>query len=71
VYAWDSQEERQLCKSEKVLFHNHLRGTAGAESQGDVPMWNTPADEIRTRVVYAVELRRIDELERKGDGVPL
>jgi hypothetical protein len=71
VYVWVSQEERQLCKSEKVRFHNDLRGTAGAECPGDVPMWNTPADEIRTWVAYAVELRRIDELERKGRGVLL
>src|SRR5438094_2957239 len=71
VYAWVSQEERQLCKFEKVLFHNDLRETAAAGCQSDVPMWNTRADEIRTWGVCAVELRRIDELGRKGRGVPL
>jgi len=52
------QEQRQLCKTKKVLFHKELRVAADVRHHGVVPRWNTPGDEIGTWVGVSVALRR-------------
>jgi hypothetical protein len=63
------QEQRQLCKTEKLQLHNDLRVLTCGGRQRAVPLWNMPTDEIGTSTVFALELKRTAELERKRRGV--